>query len=119
LWRSLILFALIGLLLVGCGSIKTFQGRLDSIQDGVFFVDCSDEVNKGKGKNINGMAYLCHVKLTNNTKFLDENGTSLKMTDFPLETNVRVVLVQSENIKKAEKEQKLNLVAKEIILQNQ
>jgi hypothetical protein len=98
LWRPLILFALIGLLLVGCGSIKTFQGRLDSIKDGFFIVNCSDEVS---------------------TKFLDENGTILKMTDFPLESNVRVVLVQSENIKRIEKGQQLNLVAKEVVLLNQ
>jgi hypothetical protein len=117
--RPLILFALIGLLLVGCGSIKTFQGKLDSIKDGVFIINCSDEVNNGKGKNINGIGYLCNVKVTNNTKFLDEHGTTLKITDFPLESNIRVVLMQSENIKEIEKGQQLNLVAKEIILLSQ
>ncbi|TJY43898.1 hypothetical protein E5161_00365 [Cohnella pontilimi] len=118
MWRPLILFSLIGLLLVGCGSIKTFQGRVYSIKDGVFIVDCSDEINKGKGKNVNSLGYLCQVKLTNNTKYLDENGTTLKITDFPLESNVKLVLVQSENIKKVEKGKQLNLVARKVILLN-
>jgi hypothetical protein len=43
----------------------------------------------------------------------------LTIKDFPLESNVRVVLVRSENIKeKIEKEQQLNLVAKEVIMLN-
>jgi hypothetical protein len=105
--------------LVGCGSIQTFEGNLDSIKDGVFIVNCSDEVNKGKGKNINGIGYLCTVNVNSKTKLLDEHGTTLKMTDFPLESNIRVVLVKSENIKKIEKGQQQNLVASEIILLSQ
>jgi hypothetical protein len=122
LWRPLSLFVLIGFLLVGCGSTKTetFEGRLHSIKDGFFIVNCTDEVNKGsEGEVISAVGYTCGVELTESTKFLDENGMDLTIKDFPLESNVRVVLVRSENIKeKIEKEQQLNLVAKEIIMLN-
>jgi hypothetical protein len=99
---------------------KHFEGRLHSIKDDFFIVNCTDEVNKGReGEVISAVGYTCGVELTESTKFLDENGMDLTIKDFPLESKVRVVLVRSENIKeKIEKEQQLNLVAKEIIMLN-
>jgi hypothetical protein len=117
LWRYLVLHVMVSILLTGCGSTNKFEGRLDSVKDGFFFVNCSDEVNKGK-RNIDAVGYVCKVELTKGTQFMNEDGMNLSMKDFPLESFVRVVLVHPENIKKIEKGKQLKLVAKEMILLN-
>ena len=103
----------ISFLLIGCTGIKSFEGRLYSIKDNYFEVDCSDEVNKGK-TDIKDIGYPCVVLITDKTKFSNENGNQLSVKDFPDDASVKVILENPRSISKSKETREFE--AKEIIL---
>lgn len=83
---------LLVLLLTGCANrTDSFQGIIESVEEGSFIVGCSDEINKGK-KNVNDIGYLCAVNYTDETKWLDPAGNELAMEDFIKGSEVKVIL---------------------------
>lgn len=114
--RTVILLVTIAAIMVGCGFTKTFSGRFEGVKDGVVIMNCSDEVNKGKKGGIDDIGYLCNIKLTADTKLLNENGKPLAIEEFPMESLVKVVLTHRVNIKKYVKGKPTDLTAEEMIL---
>ncbi|QNK57604.1 hypothetical protein [Paenibacillus sp. PAMC21692] len=83
---------------------------------GTMQVGCSDEANKGK-LGVNDIGYLCSVTITDQTNFRDEEGNSLTESDLSIGSTVKIILTEPVNIRRSfEKEEPLNLAAKEIIL---
>jgi hypothetical protein len=59
------------LIVLACGSIKSFENTIDSINKNEFIVNCSNEVNRGKKGSINSVGYLCNVGINSTTVFKD------------------------------------------------
>jgi hypothetical protein len=118
--RNFVLLILICTFVAGCGrtSSRFMQGMIDSMEAGILHVDCTDEVNKGKKTDfILLVGYSCAVAITDQTTFRDEDGKSLTAEDFPSESTVKIIFSEPVNIRRSfEKEEPLNLAAKEIIL---
>lgn len=113
----LLILAITGGLLAGCGAAtSTIEGDVWEITDEGFIINCSDEVNKGR-QNVNSIGYGCLVNYSSETVFQNANGEALPLKELPSGTEVLVTLTKSVNIKRAfEREQQLELVAKEIAL---
>ncbi|MRH43275.1 hypothetical protein GH741_11345 [Aquibacillus halophilus] len=72
------------------GLIKTekFIGEINAINDNVFTIDCSDEVNKTDDL----WGFECSVQVIDETLLKDKNGKKLKFEDFKEGLEVEVIL---------------------------
>lgn len=84
--------------LVGCSKVESFETDINSIRDEIWLVNCSHEVNRNKTGNINGIGYLCHLELTDDTIFLSVNSAEMKMDDFTEGDKIRITLAKPVNI---------------------
>ncbi|KFZ43695.1 hypothetical protein CS060_12735 [Anoxybacillus flavithermus] len=103
------------LLLTGCTGTKSFEGTLYSIGENHFVVDCSHEVKKRKN-NVEDISYPCTVRITDQTKFSDENGNKLNVDDFTEGVTVKVILANPQTISQSKESR--DIEAREIILLN-
>jgi hypothetical protein len=99
--------------LIACSSEKQtyFIGDIHIIQEEQLKVDCSDEIEDA-GNFLVG--YLCNVKISEQTKIINENNQNLSVNDLKEGQTVKVVLEKTKNITKEDRE----VTAKEIVLLN-
>ncbi|WP_195575551.1 hypothetical protein [Paenibacillus sp. 1001270B_150601_E10] len=97
--RSLLILVIPILLFVGCGSIKTFEGSLESVKDESLMLDCSAVINKGKS-NANSVGTLCEVKTDENTDIMDENGENMSLEELPKNRRLKITFKQGVNLEK-------------------
>lgn len=111
--------------LIGCasnvepfqGPIDSFQGQIEEVGESSYIVDCSDEMNKGKGDNVNSIGYGCTVHYSDETAFYDTDGKSLSIDKFLPGSEVKVILTKPVDIRRnKESKQQKTLVSKEIVL---
>ncbi|GLX66143.1 hypothetical protein [Paenibacillus glycanilyticus] len=102
----------VSLSLAGCSWQKTnsLEDTIDSIQNNEMTLNCSDAINKGKN-NVDGIGYLCDVRIDSNTVLKDEQGATLQLKDFSNGNEVRVRPVKPINLKKNRA-----FTAKEVVL---
>jgi len=100
--------------LAGCGASAVFEAEFDSYKNGVLTVDCSDEVNKGK-RNIDDVAYLCGIRIAENTKIAAESGTAVSFEEMEPAAPLRIVLTKPRKITKDADDRMTGLVAEEAI----
>lgn len=91
----------------GSGAVKTFETTIDSVQnqnqdqnqdnDPGLLVNCSDQVNRGK-RDRDDIGYLCSIKVTDETKLADADGTPLTFDDFANGDSVRITFSKGKNI---------------------
>jgi len=110
-----VVFVLVSLLLTGCTGTKFFEGTLYSIGENYFVVDCSHEVKKRKN-NAEDISYPCTVRITDQTKFSDENGNKLNVDDFTEGVTVKVILATPQTMSQSKESR--DVEAREIILLN-
>ncbi|RAP76093.1 hypothetical protein [Paenibacillus montanisoli] len=119
MFRVVIVFICLGLLLVGCRSSddEGLEGQIEKVETNHFVVDCSDEANKGKKGAIDAVGYGCNVEYTHQTIFRDESGKALKIDDFSSGSIVNVVFEKPVNIRESiAKKKPFVVTAKEIVL---
>ena len=94
---------------VACGAValtgcweqktKTFQGAIERVENGRISVNCSDEMNRGKGGSSDDIGYICGIETTQQTVYRDENGSELKASDFKTGEVVKVVLTKAADFR--------------------
>lgn len=97
--RSLLILVIPILILMGCGSTKTFKGSLESVKGESLMLDCTAAINKGKS-NANSVGTLCEVKTDENTNIMDENGQGMRLEELPKNRRLKITFKQGVNIEK-------------------
>ena len=99
--KAPVLLILICLLITACNSknsITTFEGTIESIDEGKFLVSCSHEEIKDKKGNINGRGYFCSITINNTTKLVDSKGASLQFNDFSNGDSIQIKFSKPQKI---------------------
>lgn len=87
------------MLLFGCSSTTSFEGKLLENKKVHLKVDCSDEVNKGEN-NVKDIGYGCKVIVTDKTAVFNENGEKINSELLQKGVNLKIVLFGPSKISK-------------------
>ncbi|QOR64762.1 hypothetical protein IM538_12925 [Cytobacillus suaedae] len=104
------------ILLVSCSSpVTSFEGYIQSVDQNIVRVDCSNAVNRDKKGAIEAIAYYCSVRVTKDTIIIN-NDKEIDIEDLKIDQRVKVVLIEEKNI--SEDVDSREVAAKEILIIN-
>ncbi|CAM5223343.1 hypothetical protein UACE39S_00623 [Ureibacillus acetophenoni] len=87
------------LLMTGCNSpISSIEGLIENVHKYSIEVNCSNAVNREKKGDIPSIAYVCNVKVTEDTLITDSKGKPITIEDLHQGQTVNVVFNEKVDI---------------------
>jgi len=101
MYRVVIVFLLVSVMLVGCGTVRSFEATVDKVKGDSMTVNCSDAVNKGKHGAIIDVGYICTITLTDKTRIVNDSDEKvLSVHDLTGSPKVKITLEKAESMNK-------------------
>lgn len=95
----------------GDTTVDVLTKKVEIIEEGKLYFDCSEEMNKTKGDNINSIGYLCSVFINEQTTLSDINDQLLTLNEFKVGDVIKIYFSTPQIINENNK----SFVAKEIM----